>query len=119
KDAGKIWTAWTFPAAHRITLKVDPVRELAKRDPGVVEIAPVIAHPLRYRRDLVAGRWQSWGVIRFEDSVTCQDPFAKIVLTLEVDRLFTVEVTTDATDGHITGAKLAVSAQDLRTAVRK
>jgi len=45
KDAGKIWTAWTFPAAYRVTLRVDPVRELAKHDPGVVDMAPVIAPP--------------------------------------------------------------------------
>lgn len=119
KDAGKIWTAWTFPASQSARVDVDAVRALALNDPAVVEVAPVVAKPLRFRRNLVAGRWQNVGVVRFEAGVTVQDAFGKTTLSVTADRLFTLEVSTDPQDGHITGAKLRVSGQNLRTGVRK
>lgn len=119
KDAGKIWTAWTFPASQSARVEVDAVRALALRDRAVVEVAPVVAKPLRFRRTLVAGRWQNFGVVRFEAAVTVQDAFGKTALSMTADRLFTLEVATDPQDGHITGAKLVVSAQNLRVGVRK
>lgn len=119
KDAGRIWTAWTFPASQNARVEVQPVRELAQRDASVLAVTPVMAHPLRWRRDLVAGRWQSYGVIRFESTVQVADPYAKTTLTLLADRMFTLEVRTDPQDGHILEAKLSVSPHDLRTGVRK
>lgn len=119
KDAGKVWTAWTFPAAQSARVDVGPVRDLAKRDTAVVEVSPVTAKPLRWRRDLVVGRWQSFGVVRFESVVQVQDAFGKTTLTLLADRMFTLEVKSDPQDGHITEAKLVVSNQNLRTGVRK
>lgn len=120
KPAGKIWTAWTFPATQSARVEVTPVRELAQRDVNVLVVTPVTAHPLRYRRDLVSGRWQNWGVVRFESTVQVQDAFGKTTMTLLADRMFTVNVTrSDPQDGRVLEARLLVSPHDLRTGVRK
>ena len=119
KDAGRIWTAWTFPAAQVARVEVTPVRALAKKDPSVLEVGAVTAKPLRWRRDLAAGRWQSFGVVRFESTVQVSDAFGKTTMTLDADRMFTFDVKTDPQDGHVTAAALSVSRQNLRTGVRK
>jgi hypothetical protein len=119
RDGGRIWVAWTFPSAQRYDIDMAPVIEVAKRDPAYRSLTPVTVHPLRFRRDLVVGRWQNWGVLRFEATAVVQDAVARTALTLTADRMFSVEIATDPLDGHITGCKLAISAHNLRTSVKK
>ena len=119
KDGGRLWTSWTFPASQTVKIAVDALRDIAKKDPGVAEVPPVVAHPLRFRRALVAGRWQNLGVVRFESTVVCQDAFGRTALTLRADRMFTVQVEADPKDGHLVSATLTVDGHNLRTGVKK
>jgi len=103
---GRIFVAMRWPSQKRPTkannyqgclktIETPLTKDMAKNVHAFKSLSPVKFSVLSWRRDF-AGQWQDWGVLHYEVSIAFDDGVSRLGRTVQVDRMFTVFMHTNA-----------------------
>lgn len=96
QSKGKVFLSLGWPQSFQIVKQVPEAEKMAARLPGFKgPLGPVTGRVLAWRRDLVARRWQNWGVVQWKVTASMSDGSRTIGRTMYVDRMFSLVVDYD------------------------